>query len=160
MDAFEALFFATFSRKANGAFMDTVRTVFARKQWTMLVKAFHSVLTKVATRFDRERESVSASVTKPAIRKGWSDFRSLVSKFAAQVVQAEKSFAFNFVDGVLVKALKRGDWILLDEVRCVRGLLAGYPIPTHTPMLANFHCPDRTCCYELATKHVCVVCDA
>jgi midasin len=47
------------------------------------------------------------------------------------VEQAKKGFAFAFVEGTLTQALKRGDWVLLDEINlasaetleCLNGLL-------------------------------------
>lgn len=73
----------------------------------MLLKALTTVCDRVAARFDKEWESENAAA-KPDLRAGWTHFRSLVDRFGAQVHQAEKSFAFSFVEGVLVKALRQG----------------------------------------------------
>ncbi|KAL0960750.1 hypothetical protein HGRIS_005773 [Hohenbuehelia grisea] len=63
----------------------------------------------------------------------WSSFESQVSEFEVQHVHGKGKFAFGFVEGPLVKALRNGDWVLLDEVNlasaetleCVSGLLHG-----------------------------------
>ena len=67
----------------------------------------------------------------PALRKEWTDFDLSVNRFAIQLQQAESSFAFAFIEGTLVKAIQRGDWVLLDEINlataetlnCLNGLL-------------------------------------
>jgi hypothetical protein len=42
---------------------------------------------------------------RPELRASWTQFRTMVARLAAQVKQAEKSFAFAFVEGVLIKVL-------------------------------------------------------
>ena len=40
----------------------------------------------------------------------WSELERDVTQFEAQYVQAQGKFAFAFVEGPLVKALRSGDW--------------------------------------------------
>lgn len=132
MDMFERLFFRTFSRKANVSFVETVREAFARKRWLVLLQAFENLIGKVRKRIDAENaNSDGPKKTPPEIRTGWLEFSRLSARLKVQVRQAEESFAFHFVEGVLVKALKRGEWILLDEINlattetleCLNGVL-------------------------------------
>ncbi|EPQ54547.1 P-loop containing nucleoside triphosphate hydrolase protein, partial [Gloeophyllum trabeum ATCC 11539] len=46
----------------------------------------------------------------------WDAFFARVQQFDVQFVQSKGKFAFSFVEGPLVKALRSGDWILLDEI--------------------------------------------
>jgi midasin len=108
IELFEELFFKTFSRKRSAEFVATVRKAYSRKQWPLLLKALGTVCDRVAARLEKEWSSESAA-GKPAIRAGWAGFRVLVDRFGAQVRQAEKSFAFSFVEGVLVKAIRQGE---------------------------------------------------
>ena len=50
------------------------------------------------------------------VRQAWSKLAVAGKRFTRQVEQVSKTFAFSFVEGVLVKALKEGHWILLDEI--------------------------------------------
>ncbi|OMJ26744.1 Midasin [Smittium culicis] len=51
------------------------------------------------------------------ILNSWEEFQSLANKFFVQVVDGDsKSMVFSYTEGVLVKAVKEGNWILLDEI--------------------------------------------
>jgi len=53
---------------------------------------------------------------KPSLKEKWKKFRQEVSKFEVQHEQVKNNFAFSFVEGALVNALKKGYWVLLDKV--------------------------------------------
>lgn len=46
----------------------------------------------------------------------WQRFAADVSTFAIQHASGKKNFVFSFVEGPLVKALREGAWVLLDEI--------------------------------------------
>ena len=46
----------------------------------------------------------------------WADFEVAAAEAEAQVTASKGGFAFDFVEGVLVRALREGHWVLLDEV--------------------------------------------
>lgn len=81
-------------------------------------------------REDGSSETESAKLS-PSIRQRWQQFRQELEAYAIQVHQAQHSFAFAFVEGSLVHALREGHWVLLDEVNlaspetleCLNGLL-------------------------------------
>jgi midasin len=60
--------------------------------------------------------AVSSRRTDPAVVVAWHSFAASLTRFESQRQQVEHSFAFSFVEGVLVKAIREGHWILLDEV--------------------------------------------
>ncbi|GBG32276.1 Midasin [Hondaea fermentalgiana] len=51
----------------------------------------------------------------------WEDFRAEVYRFERQRKRVENSFAFSFEEGALVKAIRAGDWVLLDEINLASG---------------------------------------
>ncbi|KAG1891663.1 uncharacterized protein F5891DRAFT_1211120 [Suillus fuscotomentosus] len=63
----------------------------------------------------------------------WERFPKDVDEFDLQHAQGKGEFTFDFVEGLLVKALRAGDWVLLDEINltspetlgCITGLLRG-----------------------------------
>lgn len=51
-----------------------------------------------------------------AIRDAWQQFAVAVSAFERQFDHLKSNFAFQYIEGSLVKAMREGSWILLDEV--------------------------------------------
>ncbi|KAG6889702.1 hypothetical protein C0992_004422 [Termitomyces sp. T32_za158] len=142
------LFGGTFSRRKNEKFEVEVRKAVAEGKWKRAVG-----LWKESARLARERiqtKEVSATVDgmeKEGPRKRrrveqhalnvsakmWAAFIQDVEQFEVQHVHGKGKFAFGFVEGPLVKALRNGDWVLLDEINlaspetleCISGLLHG-----------------------------------
>ncbi|KXN88102.1 Midasin [Leucoagaricus sp. SymC.cos] len=145
-ERFLELFGATFSRKKNEKFETEVRKAMNEARWKRVVG-----LWRESGRLARERlaaketEELSHDRNEPdAPRKrrkvdstessaAWAAFLKDVDEFDVQHVQGKGKFAFGFVEGPLVKALRSGDWILLDEINlaspetleCISGLLHG-----------------------------------
>ncbi|EGN98495.1 hypothetical protein SERLA73DRAFT_110025 [Serpula lacrymans var. lacrymans S7.3] len=151
-ERFLELFGRTFSWKKNAKFSDTVRKAVADAKWKRVVG-----LWKESVRLARDRiharqnenaaDDVHKNVDADAPRKrrkveatslqesevAWSAFQEDVEEFEVQHTQGKGKFAFDFVEGPLVRALRSGDWILLDEINlaspetleCITGLLRG-----------------------------------
>lgn len=49
-------------------------------------------------------------------RSKWLEFGKAVSAAADTLAAAEGGVAFAFIEGALVKALRDGSWLLLDEI--------------------------------------------
>ncbi|KAI6151423.1 midasin [Pisolithus thermaeus] len=148
---FVELFGATFSRKRNVKFEESVRKAVQEGRWKRAV-----ILWKEAIRLAKERiegrvtEGVEeeAGVGKmegprkrrkvddrmlQASQAAWEMFERDVDEFDIQHTQDQGKFAFDFVEGPLVRALRLGHWVLLDEINlassetleCVAALLNG-----------------------------------
>ncbi|KAF9220907.1 hypothetical protein BS17DRAFT_290054 [Gyrodon lividus] len=149
---FLELFGSTFSRKKNAKFEESVRKAVQEGKWKRVV-----VLWRESVRLAKERiesklneetqEPALASVEVEGPRKrrklnqislqqseeAWDKFQRDVDEFDIQHAQGQGKFAFDFIEGPLVKALRSGDWILLDEINlassetleCITGLLSG-----------------------------------
>ncbi|KIK92495.1 hypothetical protein PAXRUDRAFT_571192 [Paxillus rubicundulus Ve08.2h10] len=149
---FLELFGNTFSRKKNAKFEESVRKAVQEGKWKRAV-----VLWRESVRLANERirsklneetlEPAPASVEIEGPRKrrklnqtslqqsggAWDKFQRDVDEFDMQHAQGQGKFTFDFVEGPLVKALRSGDWILLDEINlassetleCITGLLSG-----------------------------------
>ena len=46
----------------------------------------------------------------------WNNFSYAYSSLSTQLDHIKASFLFSFVEGTLIKAIKNGDWVLLDEI--------------------------------------------
>ena len=51
-----------------------------------------------------------------ACRESWQRFGRDVAAAEKASIAAEKGFAFAFVEGALVRAVREGWWLLLDEI--------------------------------------------
>lgn len=125
------LFSATFSQKSNASFLNIIRMAFERKEWKKMVKGMRKAVQMASTKFQGEdrrehgagtvsssdkKKSSAGSASPSILASRWDIFESELDRFERQKEQAESHFAFSFVEGVLVKALREGHWVLLDEI--------------------------------------------
>ncbi|KAG2364226.1 hypothetical protein BDR07DRAFT_1608254 [Suillus spraguei] len=146
MEHWSELFGGTFSRKRNAGFEDGLRKAVREGRWKRVVgmwkesgkMARERIRGKVeggVTENDpdapRKRRKVEAEMKVSEV--DWERFEKDVDEFDLQHAQGKGKFTFDFVEGPLVKALRTGDWILLDEINlaspetleCITGLLRG-----------------------------------
>ncbi|KAF4033085.1 ATPase family associated domain-containing protein 5 [Phytophthora infestans] len=125
---FVELFTATFSQKSNAGFLNVVRIALEHKDWKKLVKGMRKAIQMAASKLqsssgaDRDVEESksnkmsAAGASTSVLVNRWDTFEAELVRFERQKEQAESHFAFSFVEGVLVKALREGHWVLLDEI--------------------------------------------
>lgn len=131
---FEALFEKTFSVKKNAKFLDMVRKTFVHQKWKNFSALLQQAVKMAEQKFEQEQQNESSTTKRklsPQLRSAWKSLSARINDFEVQQVQAQDKFVFNFMEGALVKAVRRGDWILLDEINlattetleCLSGLL-------------------------------------
>ncbi len=64
----------------------------------------------------KKRRSGSGAVLVPALKAEWRQFAGDLSVAERAAAVAEGGFAFAFVEGQLVRAVREGSWLLLDEI--------------------------------------------
>lgn len=134
VDEFNELFDITFSAKKNVKFLNSVKKAVSNGNWPRLltilkeaVKMASSVFAKKAAKHTQEagddeaqeQPSKKRRFDEPkyvALREKWEVFERDLSEFEARSAQGDSGFAFAFVQGKIVKALRDGDWVLLDEI--------------------------------------------
>ncbi|KAI0224027.1 Midasin [Lamellibrachia satsuma] len=120
-EEFEMLFCETFSRKQNRRFLGHIQECFANRRWADLFKLMNHTQKAAVKKFAEENEQL----------KRWTNVGRRLRKLRLQVKQVESALAFTFVEGTLVRALRQGEWVLLDEINlasaetleCLSGLL-------------------------------------
>ncbi|KAJ3358451.1 hypothetical protein GGF32_000407 [Allomyces javanicus] len=111
VNEFHRLFAATFSVKKNQAFLDLVKKAAKREKYDSLVILFNK-----AVKMARDRmENTDAKPISPQLRQDWKTFEADVAELHKMLTAAAKLF-FSFIEGTLVSAIRKGEWILLDEV--------------------------------------------
>ncbi|KAF3702507.1 Midasin Dynein-related AAA-ATPase MDN1 MIDAS-containing protein [Channa argus] len=126
-EAFEELFSQTYSRKQNLTFLGHVQTCFRKKRWHDLLKLMDHVCKSALTKELQEQSNAAL------LREKWEALALKVSQTQQQIHACEHTMVFSFVEGTLAQAVKKGHWILLDEINlataetleCLSGLLEG-----------------------------------
>ncbi|KAJ5175879.1 Midasin [Penicillium canariense] len=132
LDEFIQLFELTFSAKKNQKFLSSVSKCVASGNWVRLVNLWHEAVRLANGVFNPSRsiskETENGDDQQPAkkrkldspkyqhLRQRWESFDAQLADFEAQVSQGDAKFAFAFVQGKIVRALRNGEWVLLDEV--------------------------------------------
>jgi midasin len=69
------------------------------------------------------KTTYESSTARPVAQTGstkskaaWVEFKVSVERFELQHEQLKNNFAFSFIEGALVKAVRKGHWVLLDEI--------------------------------------------
>lgn len=145
LERFGDLVRRTWWRGNNDEFLGRVARLAEKRKWGQLVKAFRAALDKVAAAEQQQQEQRQAAAAPgvappsggdssskkqkhsgskkaaPAAISGevlreWRQFGGDVAAAEAAATAAEGGFAFAFVEGALVKAVREGWWLLLDEM--------------------------------------------
>ncbi|XP_053396218.1 midasin-like isoform X2 [Mercenaria mercenaria] len=118
---FELLFCKSFSRKQNAKFLGHLQDSFGKRKWENLFSLMEHTTKSALQKFERETKFL----------KKWQSISKRLSQLKIQVHQTQNALAFTFMEGSLVKAIRAGDWVLLDEINlaametleCLSGLL-------------------------------------
>ncbi|KAJ7717676.1 midasin nuclear AAA ATPase [Mycena metata] len=127
-ERFLQLFGGTFSRRKNEKFEAEVRKAVGEGRWKRAVEAWRksTQLAKQQIQAKGKGDELMPARMGETPRKRrkvanvseaeWDAFEQDVGEFEVQHVRAKGKFAFGFVEGPLIKALRSGDWVLLDEI--------------------------------------------
>uniref|UniRef100_A0A3Q3KQB7 Midasin n=1 Tax=Mastacembelus armatus TaxID=205130 RepID=A0A3Q3KQB7_9TELE len=126
-EAFEDLFSQTYSRKQNLTFLGHVQTCFRAKRWNDLLKLMDHVCKSALNKELQQKSDATL------LQKQWEALAAKLSQTQQQIRACETAMVFAFVEGTLAQAVKKGHWILLDEINlaaaetleCLSGLLEG-----------------------------------
>uniref|UniRef100_A0A669QDJ1 Midasin n=1 Tax=Phasianus colchicus TaxID=9054 RepID=A0A669QDJ1_PHACC len=126
-ESFEELFYQTFSRKKNQTFLGHIQTCYRQKRWHDLLKLMQHIHKSAINKGAKESASGSP------LKEKWEAFGLKLNHAHQQMKMTENALLFAFVEGTLAQAVKKGEWILLDEINlaaaetleCLSGLLEG-----------------------------------
>ncbi|KAF2497757.1 P-loop containing nucleoside triphosphate hydrolase protein [Lophium mytilinum] len=126
-DEFDTLFDSTFSRRRN------------HREWKRVCKLWREAL--------RMLETAHAESEQPKKKRKsrWEKFAADLNDLEAQLSSGSEGFAFSFLEGNIVKAVRNGDWVLLDEINlassdtleALTDLLGGGPEGTPSILLTE-----------------------
>ena len=110
---FEELFQLSFNVKQNEKFLRNVWLCFKQKSWTKYFKVIGHIQQQALLCRTRTLKQLKEADRK-AILERWKILGTKVNQMKSKIKDAV--LAFSYVDGTLVKCMKNGDWILLDEI--------------------------------------------
>ncbi|KAD4889375.1 hypothetical protein E3N88_21448 [Mikania micrantha] len=112
---FETLFISTFSSKDNEKFLAILRKFVCEKNWNRLLIGLQKGVRKVVEIGRKTPDGKRKRPLKEELIKKWDNF-SLRLDAAQSQISSSDGMVFSFVEGVFITALKKGEWILLDEI--------------------------------------------
>ncbi|XP_014736917.1 PREDICTED: midasin-like, partial [Sturnus vulgaris] len=126
-ESFEELFSQTFSRKKNQTFLGHIQTCYRQKRWHDLLKLMQHIHKSAINK------EVNENASGLPLKEKWEAFGLKLNHAHQQMKMTENALLFAFVEGTLAQAVKKGEWILLDEINlaaaetleCLSGLLEG-----------------------------------
>ncbi|KAK7081093.1 AAA ATPase midasin [Halocaridina rubra] len=134
---FEELFACTFSTSKNNTFLQHIMVCFLSHRWKDLFALMEHTEEKAVEKLKLDNDENSHHDGQSSIQNSyellnrWKKLRIKIGNMKEQVQQTQSALAFSFIEGALVKAVREGEWVLLDEINlasaetleCLSGLL-------------------------------------
>ncbi|KAF2001573.1 midasin [Amniculicola lignicola CBS 123094] len=159
-DEFDDLFDTTFSRKKNLRFLEMMGKRIAKGEWKRVCTLWREALKMVAAARKAHESQTSSpdpdggqpkkkrkvdSLPPNFPKARWEKFAVDLGDLEAQLANGSEAFAFSFLEGNIVKAVRNGDWVLLDEINlassdtleALADLLGGGPDGTPSILLTE-----------------------
>ena len=131
-DSFDDLFGSMFSLKKNQRYLEILSKSIAKGQWSRVCVLWNEALRMVEAHM---KQPLLSTTSEPPQKKQkadstfgndegtskhsialWQQFAANLKMLEQQIAAGSNAFTFSFVEGNLVKAVRSGDWILLDEI--------------------------------------------
>ncbi|KAI7161272.1 midasin [Hortaea werneckii] len=123
-DEFDELFRSSFSMTKNQQFLELLAKQMAKSNWKGVCKLWRQALKMVDQQrpVSPSRQGEAPSKKRKVENKKtpdfakWDEFAANLDAIEKRVGTGSEGFAFSFVEGNIVKAVRNGDWVLLDEI--------------------------------------------
>ncbi|RMY02025.1 hypothetical protein D0868_08182 [Hortaea werneckii] len=123
-DEFDELFRSSFSMTKNQQFLELLTKQLTKSNWKGVCKLWRQALKMVDQQrpVSPSRQGEAPSKKRKVENKKtpdfakWDEFAANLDAIEKRVGTGSEGFAFSFVEGNIVKAVRNGDWVLLDEI--------------------------------------------
>lgn len=129
VDIFMTLFDNTFSAKKNEKFLSSIQRHVGHENWQRVLILWQQALHMAETSLqmtpkddpphEHQRTAKRRKLDAPKyqdLRDRWTAFSRSLDQLRIQVDRAERHLTFGYVEGRIVKAVREGGWLLLDEI--------------------------------------------
>ena len=134
-EIFIRLFNITLSSSNNTEYLTIVSKFYSSSLWRKLLKAFLKAADQAIKKLNKKSNKINTTTiidttttsttttsttntttTTLTILEQWITFRNKIERYEVNLTKIEYGFAFQFIDGLLIDALRSGNWVLLDEI--------------------------------------------
>ncbi|KAI9723385.1 MAG: hypothetical protein M1812_001269 [Candelaria pacifica] len=131
-EEFDDLFGSTFAAKKNQSYLTKLNKCIAKGRWPLALKFWNEAVKMWEGLYGSLAPSSTASPAtegeqpkkrrklespiRQELKVRWQNFAQGLKAFDSQLSGGPKSFAFKFVEGNIIKAVRNGGWVLLDEI--------------------------------------------
>ncbi|PIA95046.1 Midasin [Cercospora beticola] len=124
-DEFDELFSDSFPSAKNEKFIALLKKSMDKNNWTGVCKLFRTAIGMVnqerAATPPRDEGEAPAKKRKTGSKRAidfakWDVFFLRLEAMEQRLSSGDKAVAFTFIEGNIVKAVRNGDWVLLDEI--------------------------------------------
>ncbi|KIV89827.1 hypothetical protein PV10_07197 [Exophiala mesophila] len=129
VETFNNLFEDTFSSKRNESFQMAITKAITKQNWSRLLILWREAIQLASNSLNPSSEpstpdgsshaNKKRKLAKPkhdALRQRWANFSEDFKRIQTQVEHGDKTHTFAFAEGRLIKAVREGEWLLLDEI--------------------------------------------
>lgn len=127
-DEFDDLMSLTFPSKRNQAYVKKLAESISHSRWPRALKLCQEALRMFEVHLRPEPSPGSTSrgphpkkrrlrsLVSTSLRSRWDGFAVQVQMFQKHLAGGSKGFALSFVESKIVRAARKGEWVLLDEI--------------------------------------------
>ena len=128
-DTFAELFDDSFSAKKNPQFQVSVAKCITKQNWHRLLRLWQEAAQMAESLLQPPTNSSTSRMDSQPLKKRkvigldrrallqrWGEFKTRLQSFEAQLSRENALFAFTYIEGRLAEAVRRGEWLLLDEI--------------------------------------------
>ena len=127
-DEFDDLMSLTFPSKRNQAYVGKLAESISHARWPRALKLCQEALRMFEVHLMPEPTPGTTSggpqpkkrrlgaLVSSTLRSRWDRFAIQVQTFQNHLISGSKGFAFSFVESNLIRAARKGEWVLLDEI--------------------------------------------
>eukprot|EP01022_Parablepharisma_sp_SALTPOND_P017058 TRINITY_DN2645_c0_g1_i1.p1 TRINITY_DN2645_c0_g1~~TRINITY_DN2645_c0_g1_i1.p1 ORF type:complete len:5413 (+),score=668.55 TRINITY_DN2645_c0_g1_i1:2932-19170(+) len=108
VESFLKLFCEVVDKDANQAFIGTLTSAFNKNQYQKVFKCVDTALTAFKGQMIKKGD--------PKMVERITSMQEENKVLQKKIVQMKGHFAYQYIEGALVKSLQNGDWVLLDEL--------------------------------------------
>lgn len=114
LEKFIKMFSGIANLEQNKKFLSSITQLYQEKSYSLLLKSLLQTVDSAVKKLPKKFAQDAAALQKQT--RKWEKLRQKARNIYENRDKIESNLAFHFVEGNLIKAIKYGDWILIDEI--------------------------------------------